>query len=64
MEDIFIIMKPPYGFLWSGENPSHHLKNPHMLSGIKAYYLSKYTLFKKNMSGDDADLFTNTRYKG
>lgn len=27
-----------------------------MLSGIKAYYLNKYTLFKKNMSRDDSGL--------
>lgn len=49
-------MKPPYGFVWSEENSSHYLKNPHMLSGIKAYYHNKYTLFKKNMSEDDSDL--------
>lgn len=34
-----------------------------MWSGIKAYYLNKYTLFKRCMLEDDSDLIL-TQYKG
>lgn len=56
MEAILSLWNPPYGFVGSEENSSRYFKNPHMLSGIKAYYLNKYILFKKNIPEDDLDL--------
>lgn len=58
-----ILLLPPFHFYVFKDNQNHYFKNPHMWSGIKAYYLNKYTLFKRCMLEDDSDLIL-TQYKG